>query len=399
MPATVWLKRHVCVEQTVWAPGQKEVIQNKLLTEDGFIDRPGCAAFNIYEPPTIELGDPKKAMEWLALVRAVFPDEKDTYEFISFGAHAVQRPWEKVNHALVMASRKQGIGKDTLLEPIRYGVGLKNFVEVSPKQLMGRFNGFARSVVLRVSEAKDLGETNRFEFYDHTKVYAAAPPNVHRVDEKNTKEYSVLNCCHLIITTNYLTGGLYLPPEDRRHYVAESPRSPEDFEKGYFDKMWEWYAAGGCADVVAYLRIFPIGKLGFNPKAQPVKTKAFWKIAHGHVEQADAQFADVLDLLGECDADGKAIKWPDVVTVQQIKEQADFGFGEWLNNSRNFARIPHKMETCGYIKLSNPADKRHGFWTVNKKRTVVYAKDTLSLDEQMAAAQKLTEKEKENGGA
>ena len=103
--------------------------------------------------------------------------------------------------------------------------------------------------------------------------------------------------------------------------MAESPRSPEDFEKGYFDKMWEWYAAGGCADVVAYLRIFPIGKFGFNPKAQPVKTKAFWKIAHGHVAQEDAQIADVLDLLGKTNDDG-SIKWPDAVTMQQIKEQA-----------------------------------------------------------------------------
>ena len=172
--------------------------------------------------------------------------------------------------------------------------------------------------------------------------------------------------------------------------MAESPRSPEDFEKGYFDKMWEWYAAGGCADVVAYLRIFPIGKFGFNPKAQPVKTKAFWKIAHGHVAQEDAQIADVLDLLGKTNDDG-SIKWPDAVTMQQIKERADFGFSEWLCNSRNTGRIPHKMETCGYTKLNNPADKRHGFWTVAKKRTVVYVKDTLSLEEQMEAAKKLAD--------
>src|SRR5262245_35834343 len=141
MPATEWLKRHVCVEQTVWAPGQKEVIQNKILTEAGFINRQGCAAFNIYEAPTIVAGDPKKAMPWLAHVRTVYPDEQDTYEFIGFCAHAVQKPGEKVNHALVMASRWQGIGKDTLLEPVRHGVGLRNFQEVSPKQLMGRFNG------------------------------------------------------------------------------------------------------------------------------------------------------------------------------------------------------------------------------------------------------------------
>ena len=33
------------------------------------------------------------------------------------------------------------------------------FSEVSPSQMLGRFNTFLRSVVLRVSEARDLGES------------------------------------------------------------------------------------------------------------------------------------------------------------------------------------------------------------------------------------------------
>ena len=34
-------------------------------------------------------------------------------------AHRVQRPWEKINHALVLGGL-QGIGKDTILEPVAY---------------------------------------------------------------------------------------------------------------------------------------------------------------------------------------------------------------------------------------------------------------------------------------
>jgi hypothetical protein len=29
---------------------------------------------------------------------------------------------------------------------------------VSPQQILGRFNGFVKSVILRVSEARDLGD-------------------------------------------------------------------------------------------------------------------------------------------------------------------------------------------------------------------------------------------------
>jgi hypothetical protein len=65
----------------------------------------------------------------------------------------------------------------------------------------GRFNGFLKSVILRVSDARDLGDINRFAFYDHMKVYTAAPPDVLRVDEKHAREYSVLNVCAVVITT------------------------------------------------------------------------------------------------------------------------------------------------------------------------------------------------------
>ena len=56
----------------------------------------------------------------------------------------MQRPGEKVNHALVLGGA-QGIGKDTLLEPVKYAVGPWNLQEVSPAALLGRFNGFVKS--------------------------------------------------------------------------------------------------------------------------------------------------------------------------------------------------------------------------------------------------------------
>ena len=49
-------------------------------------------------------------------------------------------------------------------------------------------------MILRVNEARDLGEFNRFSFYDHTKIYAAAPPEVLRVNEKHLREHYVFNC-------------------------------------------------------------------------------------------------------------------------------------------------------------------------------------------------------------
>ena len=87
--------------------------------------------------------------------------------------------------------------------------------------------------IRRGSEAHDLGEVNRFSLYEHLKTYTAAPPDVLRVDEKHLREYAVWNVCGVVITTNHRLDGLYLPPDDRRHYAAWSARTKADFDDGY----------------------------------------------------------------------------------------------------------------------------------------------------------------------
>ena len=193
---------------------------------------------NLYRPPTPAVGDATKAEPWLAHVRRIYPDEAD--HIIAFLAHRVQRPHEKINHGLVLGGL-QGIGKDTLLEPVKHAVGPWNFAEVSPQQMLGRFNGFVKSVVLRISEAKDMGEFDRFKFYAHMKAYMAAPPDVLRVDEKNLREHSVFNVCGVVMTTNHKTDGIYLPADDRRHFVAWSEATKDDFTEAYWNGLWGWY--------------------------------------------------------------------------------------------------------------------------------------------------------------
>ena len=130
-------------------------------------------------------------------------------------------------------SGQQGTGKDTIIEGAIPAVGPWNVAEVSPDQLLGRFNGFVKSVILRVSEARDLGELDRYRLYDHLKTYLAAPPAVLRCDEKNIREYTVPNVMAVVITSNYIDA-IYLPPDDRRHYVAHTELTKEDFAPDYF---------------------------------------------------------------------------------------------------------------------------------------------------------------------
>ena len=56
----------------------------------------------------------------------------DIEHIILWFAHRVQRPQEKLNHALVLGG-EPGIGKDTMIEPVKRAVGPWNVVEVSPQ--------------------------------------------------------------------------------------------------------------------------------------------------------------------------------------------------------------------------------------------------------------------------
>ena len=368
-----WLDSHRPVHQLIWAPGQPLLIRNRLVAEGGWISRPKATTLNLYRPPTLEHGDAGKASQWVDHVHKVYPD--DAGHIIAWLAQRVQHPEVKINHALLLGGM-QGIGKDTLIEPVKRAIGPWNCREVSPQQLMGAFSGFIKTVILRVSEARDLGDTNRYKFYDHLKTYTAAPPDVIRMNEKYLPEQDVFNCMGVILTTNYKTDGIYLPPDDRRHYVAWSELSPGDFAEDYWNSLWHWYDNGGAGDVAAYLTALDIS--GFDPKAPPPKTEAFWSIVGANRPPEEDQLADVLDALGN----------PDAVTLVQIQETATGNFQQWLLDNKNNRAIPHRMDACDYVPCHNP-DEKSGRWRVQNKRCPIYTKRALSLHERLAAARAL----------
>jgi hypothetical protein len=376
--ASRWLDLNHPTEQMAWVPGQPMLIKDRLVVAGGWIERKGVTCFNLYRPPSIKPGDKGLAQPWLDHVRKVF-ERVDADHIVSWLAHRVQRPGEKINHGLVLGGN-QGIGKDSMLEPVKHAVAPWNFIETSPTNLLARFTPFAKSVILRVNEGRDLGEIDRFKFYDRTKVYTAAPPDVLRVDEKHLREYYVFNVLGFILTTNHKTDGIYLPANDRRHYVAWSDRKKEDFTSEYWNKLWRWYEhEDGFAHVAAYLATVDLS--GFNPKAPPPKTAAFWEIVSVNQAPEDAELADVLDRLGT----------PKAVTVAQLIEVAAASNGataEWLLDRRNRRALPHRLERCGYISIRNPyADD--GLWRLNDRRQVIYAQCELSPQDRLKAAEQL----------
>lgn len=373
LSASKFLLTTNAVNARTWAPGEPKIIQGKMLKDGGWQNEKGYRVYNEYCPPTIRLGNPEDAHRWLELVKKIYPD--DWKHIVWFLAHRVQRPAEKINHGLVLGG-SPGIGKDTVLEPVIEAVGRANWEEIGPHKLFETFNDYLRSVVLRISETRDMGEGRRSDLYERLKTITTAPPDSVRINRKNIPEFRIPNLTAVIATTNH-TNGLYLPPDDRRFYVAWSDVRREEFNEESFPNFYQWLDEGGREAVAAFLNSVDLSH--FDPKAPPPKTIAWQRMVDAGRSTEDVDIANALEQLG----------WPDAVTIEDLRRVADPNFRSFLDDRKNHRPMSYRFEEAGYIRVPNPGHKQRGLWKIVGRYQVVYANRELTESERFEAARAL----------
>lgn len=372
--ASQWLSKNRRVDQVTWAPGYDMIVKNRVFDNGEFRKHHGCNIFNLYRPPSLNPGDASAARPWIDHVYKLYGEQGN--HIINWFAHRVQRPGEKINHALMLGG-PPGTGKDTMLVPVRRAIGESNYKIISPDRLLGDFNDFVEAVILLISELHDVGDADRYKLYERMKNYTAAPPNIIPCNKKYRNEYGVMNVCGVVITTNHKVGGIALTANDRRYFVAWSEATKEDFPQSYWTNLYGWYYnESGCEHVSTYLKELSLED--FNPKAPPPKTDAFWDIVNAERPPESAEMSDTLDKLDN----------PDAITIDMVANAAEADFQYWLKERRNRRRIPYRFEEAGYIQIRNEAAK-DGLWKVAGKRSAVYAKQDLSKSDRARAAEAL----------
>ena len=275
-----------------------------MVMKGGKVVAEGYHTYNLYLPPTLApvAGD---ASPWLDHIKRIYPDDWQP----------IQHPGEKINHALVLGGGP-GVGKDTLLEPVRRAVGDWNFAEASPNRILdSQYNGYRQSVIVRISEAKDLGEYKRYDLSETLKTLIAAPPDTLEVNDKYDRMIYLPNVTLVILTTNHRHGALHLTRDDRRYGVYWSEAKKEDFDAGYWDKIWRWYDnENGCAIVADFLLKRDLSR--FDPKAAPKLTPAFWAMVDAEVSRETTELADVIDQLGVMQ--NGEVERPKAVTIEMV---------------------------------------------------------------------------------
>lgn len=109
-----WLDRNRAVDQMTWAPGEPELIEDRVMVNGGWNPKSGARCFNLYLPSSLVLGDATQARPWLELGKKIYPD--DFSHIKNYFAFKVQNAGKKINHGLVMGG-DPGVGKDSLIEP------------------------------------------------------------------------------------------------------------------------------------------------------------------------------------------------------------------------------------------------------------------------------------------
>jgi hypothetical protein len=135
----------IIAERLEFAPGEPELTY----------DTDGCRVLNLWRPPPwkvrSEHQDPAPLLDH---IRYLLDENSEAVEHVlDFIAHLVQRPQERIAHALLLTSDAKGIGKSSLGKVIRALVGERNSRVAQTKDLKGQFDGWiVGKLVVQVDE-------------------------------------------------------------------------------------------------------------------------------------------------------------------------------------------------------------------------------------------------------
>ena len=365
------IERDSIVECAAWWPGKDRIINDVLVTSDGERHAPRCRMLNTYQVPQHKTkGNAAMATQWTEHLRRLWPDDWEL--LLDYFAHTVQHPEIKINFGLVLVGAP-GIGKDLSLNPVRAAVGNNNCQEISPDAVASNFNGWVKSVMLIVNEARPAdSDFKATDFYEKLKPVIAAPPDWLLRNGKYMKQEHVRNLTRVVITTNDPLS-LFVPEDDRRLYFAKSRLKSGWAESKYFYSLVAFYDKGGNSHVYEYLRQRDISK--FDPKKRPAPNAAHRAATASWNQAVHDPLADVLDDLG----------WPDLFFGSELLavEVAAFDNKDEMKLLlRSSRRLAVRMNRMGYEARQSPNKNGWQFCASGERfrSRVVFVKNDFAGD-------------------
>jgi hypothetical protein len=248
----------IIAERIEFLPGQEEVTH----------DVDDCRVLNLWRPPEWEeddnAGEPTLFLQHLAYL--LDNDQTAIDHVLNFIAHLIQRPQERVGHAVLITSDAKGIGKSTLGAIVRRLVGERNARVVQTKDLKSSFDGWlVGKLVVQVDEVYEAGN---WDLANKLKPLITEPTVSANI--KYGPQIEVENFARFLMFSNN-SSPLNIEDGDRRYFVFDSKAQPRSDD--YYDALHQYLAtAAGMSEIYTYLKRRDLSH--FNPHRRPPVTQA-----------------------------------------------------------------------------------------------------------------------------
>jgi hypothetical protein len=248
----------VVTERIEFMPGQPEITH----------DADGCRVLNLWKPPQWtaddNAGDPRFFLDHLAYV---FDNDEPAIEHVlNFLAHLVQRPQERIGHALLITSEAKGIGKSTLGTVVRRLVGEQNSRVVQTKDLKSSFDGWLMGkLVVQVDEVYEGGNWDLANKLKPLITERTVSANI-----KYGPQIEIQNYARFIMFSNH-GAPLNIEDGDRRYFVVNSKAEPHTDD--YYEKLYREIETPTAINAL-YSFLSKRDLSGFNAFKRPPMTEA-----------------------------------------------------------------------------------------------------------------------------
>ncbi|MGE3992530.1 primase-helicase family protein [Pseudorhodoplanes sp.] len=248
----------ILTEGVQFLPGEPEVTADEM----------GRKVLNLWRAPEWEVRqefeEPSVFLEHVAYLYD--GDQAAVDHILDFMAHMVQRPAQRVNHALLLTSEAKGIGKSTLGTIMRKLVGVKNSRVAQAKDLKSSFDGWlVGQLLIQVDEIYEYGNWDL-----SNKLKGVITDPTISVNLKYQPQMEVRNFARLVLFSNH-TAPIDLEEGDRRYFVFNSQAQPRD--GAYYEALHGFIDdTEGVNAIYSYLMKRELS--GFKPFAPPPMTQA-----------------------------------------------------------------------------------------------------------------------------
>jgi hypothetical protein len=250
------------IEGLEFAPGQA-----RIFTEAAELG--GRTMLNLWTPPkrceSVGLGSARLLEDHAAYL--CNGDKVATNHLLDWIAHLVQKPGERVNHAVLITSAAQGVGKSMFGVAVGLLTGKSNHTRMDTAILKSGFDGLlAGKLVVQVDEVYEAGNYALANALKPKVTEGDLPINV-----KYGAQIVVRNFARWLMFSNHTANPLALESGDRRFFVIECKQQPKG--PAYYAMLdREMMSEAGIEGVRRWLMRRDLSR--FNPKAPPPMTQA-----------------------------------------------------------------------------------------------------------------------------